>query len=310
MSFKAGDPNLPTWRNCAAKQAILDFVARVTTIDHPYFVPPADRIAVFDNDGTLWAEQPLPVQACFVLDRIRALAPHNPDWRTQQPFKSVLHGDVADLMDHGMEGLTRLVMATHSGITTDAFAALVRDWIATARHPRFDRLYTDLVYRPMLDVLALLRSNGFKTYIVSGGGIEFMRIFSEAIYGIPPEQVIGSSIVTRYVVSESGPALLREAELHFFDDKEGKPVAINTHIGRRPIAAFGNSDGDFAMLEWVTSGPGARFGLLVHHDDADREFAYDRDAGLARLARGLDEGPDRGWTIAHIATDWEIVFPE
>jgi phosphoserine phosphatase len=308
MSFETGDPGLSSWRDGTAKQAILDFVARVTTIGHADFVPPADRIAVFDNDGTLWAEQPLPVQACFVLDRIRALAPSHPEWRDQQPFKAVLDGDVAGIMDHGMEGLTRLVMATHAGITTDAFAALVRDWIATARHPRFDRPYTQLIYQPMLDVLALLRSNGFKTYIVSGGGIEFMRTFSEAVYGIPPEQVIGSSIVTRYVVNEDGPALLREAELHFFDDKEGKPVAINTHIGRRPIAAFGNSDGDFAMLEWVTSGPGARFGLLVHHDDAVREFAYDRDAGLARLARGLDEGPGRGWTIAHIATDWENVF--
>jgi phosphoserine phosphatase len=310
MSVEAGDSTLPTWRDGAAKQAIVDFVARVTTVDHPDFVPPADRIAVFDNDGTLWAEQPLPVQACFVLNRIRALAPNNPDWRNEQPFKAVLEGNVADLMDHGMEGLTRLVMATHAGITTDAFASLVRDWIATARHPRFDRPYTELVYRPMLDVLALLRSNGFKTFIVSGGGIEFMRTFSEAVYGIPPEQVIGSSIVTRYGVGENGPELLREAELHFFDDKEGKPVAINTHIGRRPIAAFGNSDGDFAMLEWVTSGPGARFGLLVHHDDPVREFAYDRDAGLARLARGLDEGPDRGWTIAHIKTDWESVFPD
>lgn len=310
MSFEAGDSPLPTWRDGAAKLAILDFVTRVTTVGHPDFVPPADRIAVFDNDGTLWAEQPLPVQACFVLDRIRALAPSHPEWRSEQPFKAVLDGDVAGIMDHGMEGLTRLVMATHAGITTDAFAALVRDWIATARHPRFDRPYTDLVYRPMLDVLALLRDRGFKIFIVSGGGIEFMRTFSEAVYGIPPEQVIGSSIVTHYVVGENGPALLREAELHFFDDKEGKPVAINTHIGRRPIAAFGNSDGDFAMLEWVTSGPGARFGLLVHHDDSVREFAYDRDAGLARLARGLDEGPDRGWTIAHIKTDWEIVFPD
>jgi len=310
MSFEAGDPTLPTWRDGAAKQAILDFVARVTTVGHPDFVPPADRIAVFDNDGTLWAEQPLPVQACFVLDRIRALAPDHPEWRNEQPFRAVLDGDVAGIMDHGMEGLTRLVMATHAGSTTDAFAALVRDWIATARHPQFDRPYTDLVYRPMLDVLALLRSNGFKTFIVSGGGIEFMRTFSEAVYGIAPEQVIGSSIVTRYVVGENGPALLREAQLHFFDDKEGKPVAINTHIGRRPIAAFGNSDGDFAMLEWTTSGTGARFALLVHHDDATREFAYDRDAGLARLARGLDEGPDRGWTIAHIKTDWEIVFPD
>jgi phosphoglycolate phosphatase-like HAD superfamily hydrolase len=277
---------------------------------HPDFVEPADRIAVFDNDGTLWAEQPLPVQAFFVFDRIRQMAPEHPEWREQQPYQAALDGDAQAIMALGMEGLTRLVMATHAGMSTEAFAGLVRDWIATARHPRFDRPYTTLVYQPMLDVLALLRANGFRTYIVSGGGIEFMRTFSDAVYGIPPEQVIGSSIVARYVVTDGVPELLREAELHFFDDKEGKPVAINTHIGRRPIAAFGNSDGDFAMLEWVTSGPGPRFGLIVHHDDAEREFAYDRDAGLARLARGLDEGPARGWTIAHIKSDWETVFPD
>jgi phosphoserine phosphatase len=310
MSPEAGDPELSAWRDGAAKRAILDFVARVTTVGHPDFVPPTDRIAVFDNDGTLWVEQPLPVQACFVLDRIRALAPQHPEWHVQQPFKAVLEGDLAGIMAVGMDGLMKLVMATHAGISTDAFAALVRDWIATARHPRFSRPHTDLIYRPMLDVLALLRANGFKTFIVSGGGIEFMRSFSEAFYGIPPEQVIGSSIVTRYVVKDRGPELLREAELHFFNDKEGKPVAINTYIGRRPIAAFGNSDGDFAMLEWVTSGPGARFGLLVHHDDAEHEFVCDRDAGLARLARGLDEGPDRAWTVAHIKTDGEIMFPD
>ena len=310
MSPDAGDPALSAWRGGAAKQAILEFVARVTTVGGPDFVRPVDRIAVFDNDGTLWVEQPMPVQAGFVLDRIRALAPLHPEWHEQQPFKAVLEGDVAGIMAIGMDGLTRLVMATHAGISTDTFSALVRDWIATARHPRFNRTYTDLVYQPMLDVLALLRANDFKTFIVSGGGIEFMRTFSETVYGVPPEHVIGSSIVTKYVVEDGEPVLVREAELHFFNDKEGKPVAINTHIGRRPIAAFGNSDGDFAMLEWVTSGPGARFGLLVHHDDAEREFAYDRDAGLARLARGLDEGPPRGWTIARVKTDWEVVFPE
>ncbi len=309
MSPAGGDPELSAWRDGAAKQAILDFVARVTIVGHPDFVSPAERIAVFDNDGTLWVEQPLPVQAFFVLDRIRALSPQNPEWRAQPPFKAVLEGDTASIMAGGMDGLTKLVMATHAGMSTDAFASLVRDWIATARHPRFNRPYTDLVYRPMLDVLSLLRAKGFKTFIVSGGGIEFMRTFSEAVYGIPPEQVIGSSSITRYVVNDRGPELLRETELHFFSDKEGKPVAINTHIGRRPIAAFGNSDGDFAMLEWVTSGPGARFGLLVHHDDPVREFAYDRDAGLARLARGLDEGSGRGWTLAQIKRDWEIMFP-
>lgn len=309
MSAFAGDPGLSGWRAGAARDAILGFVQRVSTPGHADFVPPADRIAVFDNDGTLWVEQPLPVQALFVLDRIRELAPARPEWREQQPFKAALEGDAQAVMALGMEGLTRLVMETHAGMSTDAFAALVRDWIATARHPRFGRPHTALAYRPMLDVLALLRANGFRTYIVSGGGIEFMRTFSEAVYGIPPEQVIGSSIVARYVVTDGVPELVREAELHFFDDKEGKPVAINTHIGRRPIAAFGNSDGDFAMLEWVTSGPGPRFGLLVHHDDAAREYAYDRDAGLARLSRGLDEGPARGWTIARISADWETVFP-
>lgn len=303
------DAILPAWREGAARTAILDFVQRVTAPGHPDFVAPADRIAVFDNDGTLWAEQPVPVQAAFVLDRIRAMAPQHPEWRDEPPFRAVLDGDVNAVMASGMEGLTRLVMATHAGMSTETFAGLVSDWIATARHPRLGRLHTELVYQPMLEVLALLRANDFKCFIASGGGIEFMRVFSDALYGLPPEQVIGSSIVTRYVVDNGTPRLLREAELHFFDDKEGKPVAINTHIGRRPIAAFGNSDGDFAMLEWVTSGHGARFGLLVHHDDDAREFAYDRDAGLARLARGLDEGPARGWTIASIRRDWTRVFP-
>jgi phosphoserine phosphatase len=300
---------LPAWRDGAAKAAILDFVTRVTSTGHADFVPAADRVAVFDNDGTLWVEQPLPVQAAFVLDRIRTLAPAHPEWHSEDPFKAVLAGDTAGIMAMGMDGLTKLVMATHAGLATEAFAVLVADWIASARDPRFGRPYTDLVYQPMLELIDLLRSYDFKIFIVSGGGIEFMRVFCQQVYGIPPENVIGSSIVTRYVVTDGKPALLREAALHFYNDKDGKPAAINTHIGRRPIAAFGNSDGDFAMLEWVTSGPGARFGLLVHHDDAVREYAYDRDAGLARLVRGLDEGPARGWTIASISRDWSRVFP-
>ncbi len=308
MNSEPANPPLSSWRDGAPRRAILDFVARVTTAGHPDFVPSADRIAVFDNDGTLWVEQPLPVQAHFVIDRIRALAPQHPEWQGLKPFKAVLDGDLAGVMAVGMDGLTELVMATHAGMSTDAFAGLVRDWIATARHPRFHRPYTDLVYQPMLDVLALLRAHDFKTYIVSAGGVEFMRTFCETLYGVPPEQVIGSSIVTKYVVKDGEPALMREPQLHFFGDKEGKPVAINTHIGRRPIAAFGNSDGDFAMLEWVTRGPRAGFGLIVHHDDADREYAYDRDPGLARLARGLDEGPGRGWTIVHVKDDWDRVF--
>jgi phosphoserine phosphatase len=303
-----GTRPLPSWRDGPARAAILDFVRRITS-PGPDFVAPMDRIVVFDNDGTLWAEQPVPVQAAFVLDRIRALAPQFPEWRDQQPFKAVLEGDIEGVMAMGMEALVKMVMATHAGMTTDEFAALVQGWITTARHPRFNRLHTQLIYQPMLELLDLLRSNGFKNFIVSGGGIEFMRSFSESLYGIPPEQVIGSSIVTRYTIANGQPVLLREAELTFNNDKESKPVAINTHIGRRPIAAFGNSDGDFAMLEWTTSGPGPRFGLLVHHDDATREYAYDRDAGLARLARGLDEATARGWTVVSMKTDWETVFP-
>jgi phosphoserine phosphatase len=301
---------LPAWRDGAAKRAILDFVARVTTPRQPDFVPPVDRIAVFDNDGTLWVEQPLPVQAAFVLDRIRAIAPERPEWRDQPPFKAVIEGDVGAVMSLGMDALTELVMATHAGMTTDAFAALVRAWIGAARHPRFGRAHTDLVYQPMLELLAMLRANRFKTFIVSGGGVEFTRIFSDAVYGVPPEQVIGSSIVTRYVQQDGAPTLVREAKLHFYNDKDGKPVAINAAVGRRPIAAFGNSDGDFAMLEWTTSGPGPRFDLILHHDDSEREYAYDRDAGLARLACALDEAPSRGWSVARMKTDWARVFPD
>jgi len=299
---------LPSWNDGPVKQSIVDFVRRVTT-SGPDFVPVPERIAVFDNDGTLWAERPLPVQLVFLLDRVRELAPQHPEWRDQQPFRAVLENDMKAAAASGMDGLMELAKATHAGMTTEEFEGMVKDWIATARHPRFERLFTDLVYQPMLEVLALLRANGFKTFIVSGGGVEFMRTFSEITYGIPPEQVVGSSIVTKYEIRDGRPVLARQAELHFFDDKEGKPTGINMFIGRRPIAAFGNSDGDFAMLEWVAGGTGARFALLVHHDDAEREFAYDREAGLARLARGLDEGPTRGWTIVSMMKDWKRVFP-
>ncbi|HTO80849.1 MAG TPA: HAD family hydrolase, partial [Methylomirabilota bacterium] len=309
MNTEPANPLLSSWRNGAPRQAILDFVARVTTAGHPDFVPSADRIAVFDNDGTLWVEQPLPVQAHFVIDRIRALAPQHPEWQGLQPFKAVLDGDLAGVMAVGMDGLAELVMATHAGMSSDAFAGLVRDWIATARHPRFNRPYTDLVYRPMLDVLALLRAHDFKTFIVSAGGVEFMRTFCETVYGVPPEQVIGSSIVTRYVVEDGEPALMREPKLHFFGDKEGKPVAINAHIGRRPIAAFGNSDGDFQMLQWTTGGDGPRLGLIVHHDDAAREADYDRKSPVGRLDRGLDEAGKRGWAVVSMKKDWKMIFP-
>ncbi len=300
---------LPSWNEGSARQSIVDFVRRVTT-SGPDFVPLSERIAVFDNDGTLWAERPFPVQLMFLLDRVRDLAPQHPEWKDQQPFRAVLENDMKAVAASGMDGLMELLKATHAGMTTEEFERMVKDWIAKARHPTFERLFTDVVYEPMLEVLALLRANGFKTFIVSGGGVEFMRTFSEVTYGIPPEQVVGSSIVTKYEVRDGKPVLARLAELHFFDDKEGKPTGINMFIGRRPIAAFGNSDGDFAMLEWVAGGPGARFALLVHHDDASREFAYDREQGLSRLARGLDEAPARGWTIVSMKKDWKRVFPD
>ena len=300
---------LASWNESAAKQSIIDFVGRVTTVGGPDFVPAVDRIAVFDNDGTLWAESPVPVQLAFLLDRVHALASQHPEWRNQPPFKAVLENDMKAVAAAGMAGLEELGMATHAGMTTEEFELIVKDWIATAQHLKFKRPYTELTYQPMLEVLTFLRAHDFKTFIVSGGGIEFMRTFSEAVYGIPPENVVGSSIVTKYEVREGRPVLVRQPKLNFYNDKDDKPVGINNFIGRRPLAAFGNSDGDFAMLEWVAGGAGARFALIVHHDDAEREFAYDREAGLARLARGLDEGPKRGWTLVSMKKDWKRVFP-
>jgi len=304
-----GNKALASWNESAAKQSIIDFVGRVTTAGGPDFVPAVDRIAVFDNDGTLWAEWPVPVQLAFLLDRVHALASQHPEWRNQPPFKAVLENDMKAVAAAGMAGLEELGMATHAGMTTEEFELIVKDWIATAQHLKFKRYYTELTYQPMLEVLTFLRAHDFKTFIVSGGGIEFMRTFSEPVYGIPPENVVGSSIVTKYEVREGRPVLVRQPKLNFYNDKDDKPVGINNFIGRRPIAAFGNSDGDFAMLEWVAGGAGARFALIVHHDDAEREFAYDREAGLARLARGLDEGPKRGWTLVSMKKDWKRVFP-
>jgi len=306
---KPGAAALPSWNDGPAKQSIVDFVTRVTTAGGPDFVPAPDRIAVFDNDGTLWCESPLPVQLAFLLERVHVLAPQHPEWKDQQPFKGVLENDMKAVVATGMTGLVELAMATHAGTTTEEFDQIVRDWIGTAKHPRFQRPFTELVYQPMLEVLELLRANGFKTFIVSGGGIEFMRTFSQTLYGIPPEQVVGSSIVTKYEIRDGKPVLTRLAKVNFYDDKDDKPVGINMSIGRRPIAAFGNSDGDFAMLEWTAGGAGARFALIVHHDDAVRESAYDRAPGLAKLARGLDEGPGRGWTLVSMKNDWKRVFP-
>jgi phosphoglycolate phosphatase-like HAD superfamily hydrolase len=304
----AADP-LPSWNDGNARAAILSFVARVTTHGGPAFVPPAERIAVFDNDGTLWGEQPMYFQAFFVFDRVKALAPQHPEWKAKEPFASVLKGDVTSALAGGERALLEMAMATHAGTTTEEFERIVGDWIATAKHPKTGRLYTEMVYQPMLELLAYLRANGFKTFIVSGGGIEFMRPWAERVYGVPPEQVIGSSVKARYEVRDGRPVLLRLPELNFIDDKEGKPVGIQQHIGRRPIAAFGNSDGDFQMLEWTTAGPGPRLALLVHHDDATREAAYDRESAIGRLARGLDEAGRRGWVVASIARDWKTVFP-
>jgi phosphoglycolate phosphatase-like HAD superfamily hydrolase len=302
------DP-LPSWNDGPAKARIVGFVQAVTEQGGKDYVPPADRIAVFDNDGCLWSEQPAYFQLLFAIDRVKALAPKHPEWKTKQPFKAVLEGDMKALSASGEKGLAELVMATHANLTSDEFAQIVSDWLATARHPKLKRPYTELVYQPMLDLLAYLRANGFQTWIVSGGGIEFVRVFSEARYGVPPQQVVGSSVKTKYEVRSGQPAIVRLPQIDFIDDKAGKPVGIHKFIGKRPIAAFGNSDGDFEMLEWTTSAPGARLGLIVHHDDAEREFAYDRNSHVGRLARGLDEGPKRGWTIVSMKNDWRSVYP-
>jgi len=307
-SASLGVGPLSSWNDGNSKQSIITFVERVTNVNSPDFVPPAERIAVFDNDGTLWSEQPLYFQLVFAIDRVKALAPQHPEWKTREPFKSVLAGDVKAAFAGGERAIMELLMASHAGNTTEEFAESVRNWIAKVRHPTSNRPYTEMVYQPMLELLAYLRANGFKTFIVSGGGIEFMRVFAEEVYGVPPEQVIGSSIKTKYEVRDGKPVLARLPELNFIDDKTGKPVGINQHIGRMPIFAAGNSDGDFQMLEWTTSGEGARFGLLVHHDDADREWAYDRDSHIGKLDRGLDEGPKRGWTVVSMKTDWKTIF--
>jgi phosphoglycolate phosphatase-like HAD superfamily hydrolase len=304
----AADP-LPSWTEGKAKQSIIDFVQHVTTPGSKDFVPESERIAVFDNDGTLWAEQPFYFQLVFALDRVKTLAPKHPEWKEKQPFKSALAGDLKGVLAGGEHALVELVMATHAGTTTEEFEQVVKDWIATAKHPRFNRPYTECVYQPMLELLAYLRANGFKTYIVSGGGIEFMRPWVEGVYAIPPEQVVGSTIKVKYELRDGTPVLARLPEINFIDDKAGKPVGIHYHIGRRPIAAFGNSDGDFQMLEWTTAGSGPRFGLIVHHDDAKREWAYDRKSSIGKLDRGLDEAAKRGWVVVSMQSDWKTIFP-
>ncbi len=303
------DP-LPSWNAGVRKKAIIDFVARVTASGGGDFVPPEQRIATFDNDGTLWCEQPMYFQLAFALDRIKALAPQHPEWKDKQPFKAVLEGDREALVAAGEKGILEIVAVTHTGMTVEDFTKIVSDWIATARHPRFNRPYTDLVYQPMLELLAYLRAKGFKTFIVSGGGIEFMRPWVEPVYGIPPEQVVGSSAVVKFEMGADGkPVLVKEPKVEFIDDGPGKPVGINRFIGRRPIFAFGNSDGDQQMLEWTAAGEGARFMGLVHHTDAEREYAYDRQSHFGRLDKALDEANARGWTVVDMKNDWGVVFP-
>ncbi len=302
------DP-LPSWNEGAAKESIVDFVTRVADEDSPDFVPVAERIATFDNDGTLWAEQPMYFQLFFAIDRVKALAPEHPEWTTEQPFKAVLEGDMDALAAAGEHGLLELIMATHAGMTTEDFEGIVLQWLVTAKHPTSDRAFTDMVYQPMLELLEYLRANDFKTFIVSGGGIEFMRPWTEAVYGIPPDQVVGSSIKTRFEMREHGPVLVRLPEINFIDDKADKPVAIWRYIGQRPIAAFGNSDGDLQMLQWTAAGDGARFMLYVHHDDVDREWAYDRESHIGRLDKGLEEAEAGGWTVVSMKNDWAQVFP-
>ena len=304
----ATDP-LPSWNNTAPKKAIVTFVEKVTKEGSPDFVPVAERIAVFDNDGCLWSEQPMYFQAFFIFDRIKQLAPQHPEWKDEEPFASVLKGDIKSALAGGEHALIEMGMATHADTTTEEFEKIVTYWITTAKHPKTGRLFTEMIFQPMLEVLSYLRANGFKTFIVSGGGIEFMRPWAERVYGIPPEQIIGSSIKTKFEMRDGQPVLVRLPEINFVDDKAGKPVGIQMHIGRRPIAAFGNSDGDLQMLQWTAAGKGARFCLYVHHTDAKREFAYDRKSSIGRLDKGLDEAQAKGWTVVDIKKDWKRVFP-
>jgi phosphoserine phosphatase len=300
---------LPSWNDGPSKKALTTFVSRVSTDGSPDFVPGNERVAVFDNDGTLWAEQPIYFQLAFALDRVKALAPQHPEWQTREPFKSVLAGDMKGVMAGGEHALLDIIAASHAGNTTAEFEQVVKDWLTTAKHPKTGRLYTEMVYQPMREVLDYLRTNGFKTYIVSGGGVEFMRPWVDRVYGIPPEQVVGSRIKMKYEVRNGVPVIVRLAEIDFVDDKAGKAIGIQQVIGRRPTIALGNSDGDFEMLEWTTTAPGPRLGVIVHHTDAEREWAYDRESSVGRLMRGLDEADRHGWVVVDMKQDWARIFP-
>ena len=303
----AQDP-LPSWNNTAPKKAVIAFVQRVTKPGSRDFVPVPERIATFDNDGTLWSEKPLPFQLFFAFDRVKALAPQHPEWKTKEPFASLLKGDMQGVFA-AEKGVLQIMAVTHTGMTTDEFARVVQEWITTAKHPQKGLLFTQMVYQPMLELLAYLRANGFKTFIVSGGGVEFMRPWTEEVYGIPPEQVVGSSGKLKLETRNGKPVLLKLPEVDLIDDKEGKPVGIQSRIGRRPIAAFGNSDGDLQMLEWTMAGSGPRFALFVHHDDAKREYAYDRADKLQTFDKGWDEAMAKGWTVVSMRDDWKTIYP-
>jgi len=306
---EAQPDQLASWNDGAVKNSLIDFVSRVTTEGSSDFVPPAERIAVFDNDGTLWAEQPIYFQVQFALDRVKALAPKHPEWTQKQPFKALLEDDKKAFAAGGEKALLDVIAVSHAGMTTDEFEATVKDWLATAKHPRFHQPYNKIVYQPMLELLNYLRANGFKTFIVSGGGVEFMRAWVEPIYGIPPEQVVGSVGKQKFELRNGKPVLLKLPAVDFIDDKEGKPVGIQKFIGRRPILAFGNSDGDLQMLQWTAAGSGARFMGLVHHTDAEREWAYDRASRVGKLDKALDEADAKGWSVVDMKRDWKQVFP-
>ncbi len=305
---QGADP-LPSWNDGKAKQSIIKFVEDVTREGSPDFLPKEQRIAAFANDGTLWVEQPMYVQLVFALDRLRELGPLHPEWRDQQPFKAALDGDIKTLLKDGYRSVEEIIAVTHAGMTPDEFEQIVKNWLATAKHPRFHRLYTELVYQPMLEVLAYFRANGFKTFIVTSGGVEFVRAFADAIYGVPTEEVIGSSIVTKFERRQGLPRLFRHPQVNFLDDGPGKPVGIYARVGRRPVAAFGNSDGDLQMLQWTTQSGGRRFGLIVHHTDAVREYAYGADSIVGRLDLALEAATLNGWTVADMKTDWKVIFP-
>jgi phosphoglycolate phosphatase-like HAD superfamily hydrolase len=300
---------LPSWNDGATKQAIIAFVTKTTQKGSPDFIPVADRIACFDNDGTLWSEQPLYFQFTFVLDRVKVLAPQHPEWKDKQPFKAVLEGDIKTALAGGDKAIFEMLMATQAGETGE-FDKAVKDWLATAKHPRFNRAYTELVFQPMLELLAYLRANGYKTFIVSGGSVEFMRPWAESVYGIPPEQVVGTTLKEKYELRDGKPVIVRLPEINFIDDGPGKPVGINQHIGRRPVFTAGNSDGDYEMLQWTSTATGyPRFGMIVHHTDADREWAYDRESHIGRLNKGLDDAEKYGWKVVDMKKDWKRVYP-